>query len=227
MARRSVATALTALLVALAGCGGGGDSGSDALKGTPGDDKLTGTAGADKLDGDAGKDVVEGAGGNDEVSGGADEDFVYGGEGDDEFIDDEDDAVDVVECGPGEDLVGKLDTRDEVNPDCERVGWTAKPPSEELYENTINVTPKITPGSVEFTGTCPAACSGEIELRTPRDRKPLGEGSFQLTAGQPGPITAKVQKSGDELLSRGGYIRIVLRSEGINSGFTTFLSKNG
>jgi hypothetical protein len=53
----------------------------------------------------------------------------------------------------------------------------------------------------------------------------LGGGRYQLAAGAPGPITASLRARGRELLPGGGYVRVVLRSGAVSSGFTTFLKK--
>jgi hypothetical protein len=221
---RLLATALVLACVALAGCGGG-DDGGGGVTGTAEDDKLTGTAGDDVLDAKEGEDVVEGQAGNDEITGGPDADFLYGAEGDDTFLESEDDAVDVHDCGAGEDFVAEPDTRDQLLPSCEEAAWTARPPSEEAYENKVKVKPTISAGAAAFEGTCPDGCSGVVELRTENDRKLLGEGKFELAAGEPGPIESSVNRRGEELMGSGGYFRIVLRSQGINSGFTTYLGQ--
>jgi hypothetical protein len=226
MPRSPLLLAVTAALAAaaLTGCGGGGD-GDGALRGGAQDDQLTGTEGADTIAAEDGEDVVEGKGGDDEIDGGAGPDFLYGGDGDDRFVESEDDEVDVHDCGPGADRVAEPDTRDELLPSCEDAGWTAKPPGDDPFENTITVQPAVGAGRAEFEGTCPAGCAGEVELRTPRDRVLLGSGRFQLAAGTPGAITAALNADGDELVRRGGYFRVVLRSGEVNSGFTTFLRK--
>jgi hypothetical protein len=221
MARPRLVLVLTAAL--LAGCGGGGGDGS--LTGGPKDDKLVGTEDADTIDGAAGEDVIEARGGDDEIRGGDDEDFLDGGDGADRFLESEDDAVDVHDCGPGQDVVAEPDARDEILPSCERAGWTAKPPGEEPFENTISVAPEIGGGHADFEASCPKGCTGQIELRTPRDRLLLGRGDFQLAGGRAGSIRSSFNHDGDELLARGGYVRVVLRAGGVNSGFTTYLKK--
>jgi hypothetical protein len=208
----------------LAGCGGGdGDDGS--LTGSAQDDQLVGTEQADTIDGAAGQDVIEGRGGDDEIRGGDDADFLDGGDGADRFLESEDDAVDVHDCGPGDDVVAEPDARDEILPSCEQAGWTAVPPSDEPFENTIAVAPELGRGHVDFEANCPNSCTGEIELRTPRDRLLLGKGNFQLAGGRAGSIRSSFNDDGDDLAARGGYVRVVLRSGGVNSGFTTFLRK--
>lgn len=217
---------LGALTGALLVSGCGGDSGSSVIEGTGGDDQLTGGDGDDEFAAGAGKDVVEGRGGNDKIDGGPDDDFLYGGDGDDTFPESEDDAVDVIDCGAGKDSVAKPDARDELLPSCEEAGWTAKPLGETPYENTISVAPKLSAGRAEFTATCPdEPCQGEFELRTPTDRKPLGQGNFTLAKDQASPILVTLNKRGDELVKRSGYVRVVIRSNGVNSGFTTFFKR--
>ena len=211
------------LVLALGGCGGGGDSGT--ITGGTGDDKLTGTNGDDVLDAGAGEDVVEAEGGNDKITGGDDADFLYGGDGDDTFLASEDDAVDVHDCGDGEDFVAEPDTRDQLLPGCEQAAWRDLPPGEP-YNNKITVEPTLSGRAVEFEGTCPQSCAGPIDLSTPTDRKLLGRGRFQLSGGQPGPITATLTALGEERLGAGSYFRVTLRgAPGVHSGFTTFLRR--
>ena len=227
MRRSALATLLALVLVAgglaVTGCGGGDDGGSDEVTGTDGDDKLTGTDGDDTMDGGAGEDVVQGEAGNDEITGGGDPDFLYGGDGDDRFLASEDDAVDVHDCGEGTDVVTEPDARDQLFPSCETAHWTNRPPGEP-YENTMSVQPKREGSTLVFEATCPDGCTGVIELRTPTDRKLLGEGRIDLAAGEPGTVRAAITKLGEERLA-GGYVRVVLRSEGVNSGFNTFVER--
>ena len=219
--RRLLSAAL--VMVAMAGCGGGGDPGP--ITGGTGDDKLTGTDGDDVLDAGAGEDVVEAQGGKDEITGGDDADFLYGGDGDDRFLASEDDAVDVHDCGAGNDFVAEPDTRDQLLPTCEQAAWRDLPPGEP-YNNEISVQPKVTGRMVEFEGACPKDCAGTVDLATPTDRKLLGRGRFQLAAGQPGAITATLTALGQEHLEAGGYFRVTLRgAPGVHSGFTTFLRR--
>ena len=218
-----VGIVLCAGALAVTGCGGDDDGGSDEVTGTEGDDKLTGTDGDDKMDGGAGEDEVLGEAGNDEITGGDDPDFLYGGEGDDRFLASEDDAVDVHDCGPGEDVVTEPDARDQLFPTCETVHWTNRPP-EEPYANTMTVAPRREAAARVFDATCPDGCKGVIELRTSTDRKLLGKGSFTLAAGEPGKVRASITRLGEERLA-GGYVRVVLRSDGVNSGFNTFIEQ--
>ena len=225
------------VLVATGVVGGDGGSGDRALTGSGGDDKLSGTAGDDVLSGLGGADVVEGKGGDDEIDGGDGTDFLYGGDGDDRFLESEDDAVDVHDCGPGTDFVAEPDARDQVLPSCERVAWTARPLDERPYENTMTVKPRISGATAEFTGTCAKpGCEGTIELRTPNERKPLGRGRVRLDAGSPGPVRVSLNRDGRELVQRGGYVRVVLwarpRCDGCGrpqpkspSGFNTYFAR--
>jgi hypothetical protein len=214
---------IAVLAIALGGCGGG--DGSDPITGGTGDDKLTGTDGDDVLDAGAGEDVVEAGAGNDEITGGEDEDFLYGGEGDDRFLASEDDAVDVHDCGEGEDFVAEPDTRDQLLPGCEEAAWRDLPPGEP-YNNRISVEPQLTGRSARFEGTCPDGCAGTIDLAAPTDRKLLGRGRFQLAAGQPGAIDATLTNLGQERVTAGSYFRVTLRgAAGVHSGFTTFVRR--
>jgi hypothetical protein len=214
-----IAAALALLALALGACGGG----SGGASGSAGDDKLAGTHGDDAIDGKAGDDVIEAQGGNDRITGGQGADFLYGGPGDDRFLADSDDAIDVHDCGPGDDFITEPDARDQLLPNCERAGWTQVGPGE--FANTIEVQPAVSGRIATFGATCPQECSGTLELRTPNDRKLLGEGKFHLAAGQPGTIRGRLTVRGIDLRARGGYFRIVLRAGGVNSGFTTFVSR--
>ncbi len=214
---------IVALALALGGCGGGGDSGT--ITGGTGDDKLTGTDGDNVLDADAGEDVVEAGGGNDKITGGEDADFLYGGDGDDTFLADEDDAVDVIDCGEGMDFVAEPDTRDQLLPGCEGAAWRDLPPGEP-YNNKISVEPTLTGRTAEFEATCPEGCVGTVDLASPTDRKLLGRGRFQLAAGQPGAVTATLTALGAERVRAGSYFRVTLRgAPGVHSGFTTFVRR--
>jgi hypothetical protein len=214
---------IAAVVVALGGCGGGGDS--EPITGGTGDDKLTGTDGNDVLDAGSGEDVVEAGAGDDEIAGGDDPDFLYGAEGDDRFVASEDDAVDVHDCGEGDDFVAEPDTRDQLLPSCEQAAWRDVPPGEP-YNNTISVQPTVTGAAVEFEARCPTGCAGTIDLATPTDRRRLGHGRFQLAAGQPGTISATLTARGEQVLGRGGYFRVTLRgAPDVHSGFTTFLRR--
>lgn len=214
---------IAALAIALGACGGGDDSGT--VTGGTGDDKLTGTDGDDVLDGGSGEDVLEAGAGNDELTGGDDPDFLYGGDGDDRFLASEDDAVDVHDCGEGEDFVAEPDTRDQLLPGCEEAAWRDVPPGEP-YNNRISVAPTLTGRSARFEGTCPDGCAGTVDLATPTDRKLLGRGRFQLAAGQPGPISAVLTPLGQERVTAGSYFRVTLRgAPGVHSGFTTFVRR--
>jgi len=214
---------IAALAIALGGCGGGG--GSDKITGGTSDDKLTGTDGDDVLDGGAGEDVIEAGAGNDEITGGDDPDFLYGGDGDDTFLASEDDAVDVHDCGPGEDFVAEPDTRDQLLPTCEEAAWRDVPPGQP-YNNKISVEPTLTGRTVEFEVTCPEGCAGTVDLATPTDRKLLGRGRFTVAAAEPGPVTASLTKLGAARVGAGSYFRVTLRgAPGIHSGFTTFVQR--
>jgi hypothetical protein len=230
MSRRLIAAAVVVAVAAagiLVGTGVvGGDSDPAGLTGGDGADRLTGTEGDDEIRGGAGDDQIEAGGGDDEVDGGEGRDFLDGGAGDDRFLEGEDDALDVHDCGEGDDLVAEPDARDELQPSCERAGWTALPPSGEPYEHTIVVKPRLKGRRARFTATCAEpGCRGEVELRTPNGRDLLGSGRFDLAAGTPGPIAARLTRRGGQTVAVGGYVRVVLRVAGVNSGFTTYMKR--
>ena len=215
---------IAALAIALGGCGGGGGSGP--ITGGTGDDKLTGTDGDDVLDAGAGEDVVEAGAGNDEITGGEDADFLYGGDGDDTFLADEDDAVDVIDCGEGTDFVAEPDTRDQLLPGCEEAAWRDLPPGEP-YNNKVSVEPTLTGRTVEFEGTCPDDLRRHDRLgHVRRTARCSAAAASSWPAGQPGAITATLTALGEERLRAGSYFRVTLRGgPDVHSGFTTFLRR--
>lgn len=109
--------------------GGDGDdllSGDSANADFAGDDLLIGGKGSDEVVGDRGADVLRGGPGNDSLDfiGGdrfqAGKDRVFGGGGRDLIDEHNDGAVDVIDCGPGRDLV-YADRSDRVRDNCEVV----------------------------------------------------------------------------------------------------------
>jgi hypothetical protein len=188
------------VVLGLVGCGGGDDGNGGDSGGSGGPERV--------------KNPTQGP------------DQIKGTPGDDEVAETEDDAIDEIDCGEGEDKVLKPDARDRLT-NCETVGWTAKPLGEAPYENVITVVPIVSPGGAQFTATCPQAdCQGELELRTPEERKPLGRGAFNLAKGVEGQIVVTLTKRGSELAKSEGFVRVVIRSGGgINSGFSTFFKE--
>lgn len=116
----------------LSGEGGNDDlrtrAAKDCAKGGSGNDSIRGGAGPDLIGGGAGRDDAKGAGGKDEIAGGADNDKITGGGGRDllnggdgnDRIQAADFRADTVRCGSGTDKA-KVDPRDKVARDCERV----------------------------------------------------------------------------------------------------------
>lgn len=87
----------------------GGD-GDDRAYGTSGDDHVSGGTGDDDISGTLGSDIVDGGAGHDNVSDGpaydTSADLAFGGPGDDLMDAYNDPAIrDVIDCGPGDDLV--------------------------------------------------------------------------------------------------------------------------
>jgi Ca2+-binding RTX toxin-like protein len=81
-----------------------GKTGNDMLHGRAGNDVINGNAGDDVLHGGDGRDVLYGGNGNDSIWGGLDADIEYGGPGDDTLHSlANDNAVDILDCGPGND----------------------------------------------------------------------------------------------------------------------------
>ncbi|TCJ23212.1 hypothetical protein EPD65_11585 [Nocardioides jejuensis] len=119
-----------------------GTEGDDVYVGTNGPDQYDGLGGDDTISGGAAVDTLYGGNGNDSISGGAGADYLnggngdntldpgpgadetYGGTGNDTITLVNDDALDVVQCGGGYDvviLVGGYDTNDQVGATCEEV----------------------------------------------------------------------------------------------------------
>lgn len=92
-------------------------AGEDLLIGGKGNDYLVGDRGADVLRGGPGDDSLDLIG-EDQFQAGADR--VFGGGGRDVIDEHSDGAVDVIDCGPGRDLV-YADRRDRVRDNCEIV----------------------------------------------------------------------------------------------------------
>ena len=81
-------------------------AGRDRVRGGNGDDNLNGGDDNDVVRGRHGNDTVSGGNGNDSTFGGRGADVSYGGEGDDRLhAIANDDQVDTLDCGPGNDRV--------------------------------------------------------------------------------------------------------------------------
>lgn len=83
---------------------------------------IHGTPGPDHLSGTAGPDVIYGGAGNDTLTGGLGRDHIYGGRGNDTIFA-RDGQRDVIDCGPGRDVV-YADKHDVVAKNCETVHRT-------------------------------------------------------------------------------------------------------
>ena len=112
---------------------------------------LYGGNGPDSLRGDGRDNTLDGGDGNDRLRGGKGTDGLYGGPGDDQ-IDAADDAVDVVDCGPGRDHA-TVDRIDEVT-GCEPEGAGGS-------TVTIVVDRGFDPAGVPRS----QACKGRVKLR--------------------------------------------------------------
>jgi Ca2+-binding RTX toxin-like protein len=105
-----------------------GNARANTLTGTPGNDTLRGLGGNDLLQGLAGNDTLLGGTGDDRLVGGAGADRLVGGPGHDRLtggtgndrIEAVDGQRDVVDCGPGHDVVF-ADKHDVVNRNCEKI----------------------------------------------------------------------------------------------------------
>ena len=216
--------------------------GINHVVGGTGDDTLRGTEGDDYLGGSGGDDRIDGRGGDDLVSGQAGADRVFGGPGNDAHSNESDDAGDVEDCGSGADYVSEADARDVLRRNCEEGAWSS---SIGGTANRITVQPRMARRSVTFRSTCDSsrACTGRIELRTPKSRKLLGTKRFTIPPGtgtpeeqKRSPITVPLTRLGSKRLSRGGYVRVVVSSRFdcgacLNSpppakhGFTTYMRR--
>lgn len=78
----------------------------------------------DWISGSPDSERIFGLGGDDKISGSGDSDYLFAGSGDDFVNPRDDDARDVVFCGPGEDAVNNIPgprAPDVILPDCENV----------------------------------------------------------------------------------------------------------
>jgi Ca2+-binding RTX toxin-like protein len=96
-----------------------GTSRADLLIGTAGADTIHGGAGKDRINGRGGNDRLWGDAGNDTITGGTGSDHIYGGLGNDRIYA-FDRSRDVIDCGPGRDVVS-ADRHDTVRKNCEVV----------------------------------------------------------------------------------------------------------
>ena len=106
--RLSILALISALVVGVSAAA------AATIVGTHGPDRLVGTPYADRIDGKAGDDAIYGKGGNDELVGGLGDDSIwngqgrdaaYGGRGDDVLHALADDnQLDLLDCGPGNDI---------------------------------------------------------------------------------------------------------------------------
>jgi serine/threonine-protein kinase len=202
----AVVGAVAALLLAT---GGGDDDGTQTP--VPAGKRIRGTNGADSLTGGPGADRIAALAGDDELDGGDGPDRLAAGAGDDVVAESEDDSVDVVTCGPGRDVVAKPDTRDVLATDCEQAGWTASS-IDGPDENDVAVVPRTAGRRVSFRATCRARCVGTIELRTPRTRELLGQGSFELPTARRADLVAQLNRRGTAYVRGGRRIRVVIRA---------------
>jgi dipeptidyl aminopeptidase/acylaminoacyl peptidase len=105
-----------------------GGAGGDRIRTGPSADLIYGGPGADSLDGGAEGDAIFGGTGNDVLRGGSYHDRIDGGRGRDRLLGGSgsdilgavDGARDVIDCGPGRDIV-VAERRDRIGRDCERV----------------------------------------------------------------------------------------------------------
>lgn len=97
-----------------------GGNGNDKLRGTAAGDRIAGRGGNDELNGKAGDDCVSGGKGKDRISGGSGRDKLKGGSGDDR-LSSRDGKRDRLSCGKGKHDRAKVDRKDKVRKDCERV----------------------------------------------------------------------------------------------------------
>ena len=82
-----------------------GTPGDDVLEGTEGHDKIIGAGGDDIIFGRAGNDILNGNDGNDELHGGTGQDTLFGGAGNDFLEGGDDDDLDLLNGGIGDDVL--------------------------------------------------------------------------------------------------------------------------
>jgi len=143
--RRTLGIMAVVAAVTISGWGPAHGSGADPIRGTEGDDYLKGTAGKDKIVAGQGDDYLVGHGANDILMGGRGFDHLWGGagddmaydgpgsstvklgKGDDTAVSDSDDALDRIDCGPGQDIIRVLNVGDQEDAflNCEHiVDWS-------------------------------------------------------------------------------------------------------
>lgn len=153
---------------------GGGGGARDALDGGRGADCLDGGAGRDVLAGGAGGDRLIGGGGDDQLLPGGGRDRIAAGPGDD-LVFARDGRAEVVDCGPGRDLVS-VDAEDELR-GCEQVRLATPEVSWFRFYMHANAYGYGAVGYREY-----GSCSGDSSAATCRGKSE--EGHFPFSAGR-------------------------------------------
>jgi hemolysin type calcium-binding protein len=199
-----------------AGAPGEGDSlrGLEAVVGSGGDDRIFGNDLSNSLAGAGGDDLLVGRDGDDQLVGGSGSNQARGGAGDDDISPglnaDVLENVQRVRCGPGQDEVGSMFSKDFAEDDCESVVVSESfPIRPHLPLTSLARPPLATMDSPLVCGT--AECSARLYVRlarSPDPRRPglkglvLGSASGSATLNNRITLTANLSERGSVLLRR-------------------------
>jgi Ca2+-binding RTX toxin-like protein len=193
----------------------------EAVVGSGGDDRIFGDDLSNTLDGAGGDDLLVGRGGDDELGGGSGSNQARGGVGDDSISPglnaDVLENVQHVRCGPGQDDVGSMFSKDFAEDDCESVviveSFTIRPL---LPLTSFDGPPLATMDSPLACGS--DQCSARLFVRlarSPDPRRPglkglaLGRASGSATLHNRITLTASLSEQGSALLRR--YDSLLIR----------------
>lgn len=206
-----------------AGARGEGDSlrGLEAVTGSGGDDRIFGNDLSNTLDGADGDDLLVGRAGDDQLGGGSGSNQARGGAGADDISPglnaDVLENVQRVRCGPGQDEVGSMFSRDFAEDDCESVVILESFPIRPLLPLTsLERPPLATMDSPLVCGS--AQCSARLFVRiarSPDPRRPglkglaLGSASGSAAFNERITLTASLSEQGSALLRR--YRSLLIR----------------
>jgi hypothetical protein len=205
---------LTAVSVSFDGLGNDGSPGEgdnvlgiESVAGTQFDDTLRGDDNANELDGNSGDDVIVGRRGSDDLIGDRGDDRLTGGAS-------ADGARDHLDCGGGFDIA-LADTRDLVEPGCERRGARIASDSAKLGRGS----------SVRVRVACPAeeavSCSGKLFVLL-NGKRQSKKARFKVRAGKTKSETLRLTKAGRVALRRaGGSLLVAVRAKTVEPGGTT------
>jgi Ca2+-binding RTX toxin-like protein len=200
-----------------------GDSlrGLEAVVGSGGDDRIFGNDVSNSLAGAGGDDLLVGRAGDDSLDGGSGSNRARGGAGDDGILPglnaDVLENVQRVRCGPGQDQVGSMFSKDFAEDDCESVviveSFTIRPL---LPVTSLEGPPLATMDSPLACGS--AECSARLFVRLARSPDPrrLGLKGLALASARGSAtfnnritLTASLSERGSALLRR--YRSLLIR----------------